>query len=1482
MSAIEAAVEPEDESTQRVLEAALGDIARATSFYDFEHAWIAGLRTASASDGTDGRDRVLAAAGRRLHALGPLQDDVARRRWLDQIADEVQLRGDGHLRTDLAALAAAELRETFALAADDMKALQAWAASGAHLNKFSAQHTRAANRIRDLGRIAESLRGSGLLALCSEDEYELAADLARAMKPPVHLVPTVPESLRLSRDDLIRWAQSDIGDKELPRLVRSLIAETEPSAEWIDMPAGTGVASPGWDGVVQCARGNRFVPVGTSNWELTAKQSNTRAKAASDYAKRLEQSTPDERAETAYVAVGCAPWTQARAFASERSGTGDFGRVSALNVDQLEDWLACAVATTIWMREQIGRPVAGIQLLSNWWKNWLAVTTPPLDEGYVLAGREKTATKFRDRCAQTGGIVTVGGQVHRDEIIAFAAAALGCIGTEGRSIGHVLFVDDHDTAQRLFAGEAMSTPGSRPPGDPALTIVVPSADYARHLPAGSPHRLIVPAPGSPQAAITLDAVDSEVVAERLESAGRELHRAHELAGVARTSLIALRRRLAKEPALHTPEWAKGQIDAPLRRCLMLGGWRGTCNGDREIVERMTGKPYSENTDLLGQIDSADAPLATVDQQWHNVSPADTWLLMRAQIAHEDVDAFAEAARVVLTDADPVHELSTEDALNARMHGAGAKYSQPLRQGIATTLALAGSLPSIAVEGASQVSNMADSVTRTLLRSASSDVTPRTWTAIAEVLPLLAEAAPEAVLEALRACIAESHAFTQTMFTDGHDDWLGFAASSPHVPLLWALETIAWSPQHLHGAVDVLARLAAIDPGCRSSNRPAESLASIMCTWMPHTSACTDERLTAVQMLCRHHESVAWPLMLSMLPNGHAVQTGGPYPRFRDWRPAQPAVSRREHWDTVEEVARLLGDHAGVDADRWCELLSKFSDLPPPARPQVAAALDQLAAGDPTEEFKSAVWPVLREFLASHRDFHDAQWALPEAELEPLDRLLERLRPADPVAVYGHLFSTSLTYIDGVRTVDGREIFEAALQAQQASAVQAVLADADITAVLRLAQGVRLPRWVGMALAICDPTLDADVLASMDGATAPVTEAALGYFGNRFPDLGWDGFDQLITDRQPSPQATADLMRTPPPSEHAWKRVELLGPDVAAEYWSRVTNIDLGWLDDLDQLLDLSRRLRTAGRLDLVGRQLTMSPQDHAAEPAFAEEIVEYLRQRVENSDAVGASSVMDRWELTQLLKLLGRHRVHLGASRVALLEWQYYPLLQYEPGFAAPNLYRELAHDPDLFVQLVEWAFKPVGPLSDQDSSPDEQREQLALHAWRVLHEWPGNHFVPHSAENPDTYSSTTEPGGVVNEAPLWSWIEHARKRLAEIYRADIGDQQIGAALAATPADSNGDWPGRAVRDLLEHLKSSDIESGIATALYNRRGVTTRGITEGGTQERELISNYRAQSRKFREWPRTAAIFADLARSYEREARVVDREAESHRRGLPL
>jgi len=133
----------------------------------------------------------------------------------------------------------------------------------------------------------------------------------------------------------------------------------------------------------------------------------------------------------------------------------------------------------------------------------------------------------------------------------------------------------------------------------------------------------------------------------------------------------------------------------------------------------------------------------------------------------------------------------------------------------------------------------------------------------------------------------------------------------------------------------------------------------------------------------------------------------------------------------------------------------------------------------------------------------------------------------------------------------------------------------------------------------------------------------------------------------------------------------------------------------------------------------------------------------------------------------------------------------------------------------------------------------------------------------------------------LRAWVEEARSLLTERDRADIGDSQIGQVLAASPPDEDGAWPGEAVRDLIEELASEPLESGFATAVFNRRGTTVRAPDEGGSQEMDLVREYRSEAERFADgWPRTAALLRRLADSYEQDARREEERAERFRRGV--
>jgi len=81
----------------------------------------------------------------------------------------------------------------------------------------------------------------------------------------------------------------------LPELVKRLIINSCTSVSSIRMPHGDDIWAPGFDGVVDCSEGNRYVPAGRSVWEFGTNE-NTLQKINDDYQKRTQNPLGMKRA----------------------------------------------------------------------------------------------------------------------------------------------------------------------------------------------------------------------------------------------------------------------------------------------------------------------------------------------------------------------------------------------------------------------------------------------------------------------------------------------------------------------------------------------------------------------------------------------------------------------------------------------------------------------------------------------------------------------------------------------------------------------------------------------------------------------------------------------------------------------------------------------------------------------------------------------------------------------------------------------------------------------------------------------------------------------------------------------------------------------------------------------------------------------------------------------------------------------------------
>lgn len=418
-------------------------------------------------------------------------------------------------------------------------------------------------------------------------------------------------------EDLRRWAESFSVRADLPRLVRRLIFETCSDIVHLGFRAGAGVSLGGWDGTVRASEASAHIPDGLSLWELSTAK-DVKQKADDDFEKRTDPPDGSSSKDCTYIEVTLRRWPGLDAWAAARRREGKWKDVRAYDVDNLETWLETAPVTHAWISELLGLAPHGLRAAENWWNAWSSATDPAIPYSVVLAGREKAAEELTGRLGQQAQIVTVRG-ASIDEVLALVSAvAASEVETDGGSLlARTAFVDQVDTWRRL-----------RDHKNPL--VLVPTGDaVAAEVAAGSLHHLIVPVIGTMEADIELPPVDSTKAAEILKAAGLEERKAEEAGRLARFSLLALRRRLALKPELHSPQWAVRPVSGTIRRLLLAGRWNENHEADQHVVANLVGEDYGALREEIAQLAAQEDPLVgSVGSSLGLVSAYDAWLLFR--------------------------------------------------------------------------------------------------------------------------------------------------------------------------------------------------------------------------------------------------------------------------------------------------------------------------------------------------------------------------------------------------------------------------------------------------------------------------------------------------------------------------------------------------------------------------------------------------------------------------------------------------------------------------------------------------------------------------------------------------------------------------------------------------------------------------------------------------------------------------------------
>ena len=815
-----------------------------------------------------------------------------------------------------------------------------------------------------------------------------------------------------------------------------------------------------------------------------------------------------------------------------------------------------------------------------------------------------------------------------------------------------------------------------------------------------------------------------------------------------------------------------------------------------------------------------------------------------------MDVFKEITLEVLTELDPRYELDSKDRYAAAIHGKKHQYSGTLRRGLAQSLCLIATR--LADVGGTDGTGLASWIVENILETISEKDWVG-WASIGDISPSLAEAAPAVFLRSIERELQNNPDVFVQLLTDES----GFAGLGGclHSGLLWALETLAWFPEHLPRVAFVLTDLAEIDPGGQWANRPLASLVDIFLAWKQHSCTPVSKRLKIIDQIISKQPTIGWTLLEKLCDRG--VSSGTHRPK---WRAVSPInindTDTHRYWHGLRGRYLRLGH---TEPSRLANLISGRPSLQVAERVEAARSVHKIDLEVLNTENREVLRTAIRRRLHFIHSFEDPNKRNRD-EISNLKDAYEYLEPADLVERHNWLFSKYwLELPTGERS--NHEKYASNVARERANAAKEIFDKLGFNQAVLLALDStfdgRFARAIGQKTS---PKLDAKFVDRLserldDQYPLPLLNFVYGRREAVGEDWVYNQINRLQLEAK-NWRALAVLSLTLPMKKSTWDFVTDLGKAVESQYWKWVGV----WSAEADTEYAVQKLVEVGCVLQAL--DVAAMGKEHVSSETILD-LIQRIIIDLSSRDEPVNSTLFD-YHLEELFDCLdGRSDVNV--SDIAQLEFPFahmFDPLHSKRGLKAQDAL--IIENPAYFAELVSWLYKPDSGNGDDDSGlSKEQKQTRASNAYTILESL---RFVPgQKATGFDSKECS-------------DWLTDAQTRLAERNRKKSGTQTLAQVVQRTPIGDDNIWPVKELRTTIEQLSSQEFDRGLHAAFFNARGTTSRPMDEGGQQERVLADQYRGWADVIDvEAPRIAAVLRSLADTYVRHGKDEDIDARVHR-----
>jgi len=1258
----------------------------------------------------------------------------------------------------------------------------------------------------------------------------------------------------ITAQDITNWANTKQKECQqyLPELIQRLIfaSASKKDIKKIEFPSGDSVALSGWDGILTLNYESPFFPNKSSAWEIGADKSPG-VKAESDYKKRTKDPLDVKPKNSTYVFVTPRSWPKRGAWIDKKKATKEWGNVRVINADNIELWLESTPAVALWLAKKINKVTGSIIDIENYWEEWSSATEPVMTKDLVVGGRFSQVKSIVDWIQGDPEILCVQGD-SPDEPIGFLYSSIATLSGNDKkqALSKCVVVNDIEELRQLLKFDSHLIIATT---SECIEAVGLANEKGHHVFVGMDTNTT-----SLKSILRLNRLSRNEVEKNLVTAGVKKKEAVKISRDVGRSISVLRRHLSKS-GTKNPSWANADSAKILLPAMFAGAWSDNKDGDKKILEKLSGMEYVVYRKELKKFTLIDdSPVSCIGTVWTLKSPLDLWYLLAKFIDNDFLALFRESILSVLTKTDPKYDLPINNRWAAAMYGKESLNSEWIRRGLVESLTLLAVNSSL-IEEATSPQYFADSVVEDIFGEAKKW---EAWASLKDETPQLAEASPNAFLVVLEKIIEKNPKLFKKLFEGGS----GLFSDCNHAGLLWAIESIAWDSEYFSRVASIIADLSLIDPGGSWSNRPINSLKDLFQPGLPQTNTRAVDRLEVLGELSKKEPVNIWSILKTYINGGSMSESH----RFR-WRDDGGSRQGLEPEDISEHKTFVRGlkkisIELACAKENLISSLSVFTNLPDYLKDNVIKALNSVQTTDYSKSDHVLLLSNIRDKLSWINSYGDPSI---KKYIKDLENNLKRLKPTDPFDRLGWLFESP--WID-LPTGNYKKYSSGKDQIveEQKKGAREILDTVTVEKIADYSKKLTYPGVFGGALggAVKKGKEDNSVLDLMIRKSKHKHLLIPSYVEKRIEIEGdiWvtKQIKRLKTKKDFNKKDLACLYLGMPEDLKTWKIVEKEERVIESEYWkyaSGYTKIEGEKKDETEFVIRKFLKFKSAAKaLRVAGsfkEKLSSLLLYKTLEAVLS---LDSKKDKVEND-------VMNEYYIGNVFENLYKQK-ECSDEEIAKLEWGFAPLLKDMKRYitSTPAIYRILQKDPSLFVHMVSLLYKRDDGSKDpsQKGVDADNLRAMAHNADDLLRSW-------------DLLPGLNEKGDSLDGVKLNEWVKQARRQSKEKKYSKGCDLQISKMLAKAPIDTDGNWPHVSCRIIIENLKSELIEKHIENAIYNNRGVVSKGLAEGGSQERVLSSKYSKYSEVLKiKWPRTSAMLKSIAKTYENEAIREDTETELH------